>query len=43
MHGQPTRLGHQFSEATVRRMLRARRYWLALRGLDTSWRRFLRA
>jgi putative transposase len=43
VHGELTRLGHQVSEATVRRILRSRGYRPALRGLDTSWRRFLRA
>ena len=43
VHGELTRLGHHISEATVRRILRARRYRPAPRGLDTSWRRFLRA
>jgi hypothetical protein len=42
VHGEPTRLGHQVSEATVRRILRSRGYRPAPRGLDTSWRRFLR-
>jgi putative transposase len=43
VHGELIRLGHQVSEATVRRILRARNYRPAPRGLDTSWRRFLRA
>ena len=43
VHGELCRLGHQISEATVRRILRARGYRPAPRGLDTSWRRFLRA
>ena len=43
VHGKLTRLGHHMSEATVRRILRAGRYRPAPRGLDTSWRRFLRA
>jgi hypothetical protein len=42
VHGELTRLGHHLSEATVRRILRARRYRPVPRGLDTSWRRFLR-
>ena len=43
VHGEMTRLGHEVSEATVRRILRARGCRPAPRGLDTSWRRFLRA
>ncbi len=42
VHGELTRLGHQVSQATVRRILRARRYRPAPPGLDTSWRTFLR-
>ena len=42
VHGELTRLGHQVSQATVRRILRARGCRPAPRGLDTSWRRFLR-
>ena len=43
VHGELTRLGHHLSEATVRRILRARGYRPVPRGVDTSWRRFLRA
>src|SRR5690242_6582597 len=42
VHGELSRLGHQVSEATVRRILCARRHRPAPRGLDTSWRAFLR-
>jgi putative transposase len=42
VHGELIRLGHQVSEATMRRILRSRGYRLAPRSLDTSWRRFLR-
>ena len=42
VHGELTRLGHHVSQATVRRILRARGCLPAPRGLDTSWRRFLR-
>ncbi|MCW2935542.1 MAG: integrase [Actinomycetia bacterium] len=43
VHGELTRLGYHISEATVRRILRARSFGPAPRGLDTSWRRLLRA
>jgi transposase InsO family protein len=43
MHGELARLGYQVSEATVRRILRTRDFRPAPRGLDTSWRTFLRA
>ena len=43
VHGELARLGYRISDATVRRILRARRYRPAPRGADTSWRRFLRA
>jgi putative transposase len=42
VHGGLSRLGHQVSEATVRRILRARRSGPAPRNIDTSWRVFLR-
>ena len=42
MHGELTRLGHRISAATVRRILRSQRYSPAPRGMDTSWRKFLR-
>ncbi len=42
VHGELSRLGHQISEATVRRILRARQFRPAPRNVDTSWRAFLR-
>jgi len=42
VHGELSRLGHHVSEATVRRILRARRRRPAPRNADTSWRAFLR-
>jgi hypothetical protein len=42
VHGELCRLGHQVSEATVRRILRARRRRPAPSNADTSWRAFLR-
>ena len=42
VHGELCRLGHRISAATVRRILRARRYRPASRRMDTSWRVFLR-
>jgi len=42
VHGELRRLGHCISAATVRRILRARRYRPAPRRMDTSWRAFLR-
>jgi hypothetical protein len=43
VHGKVRRLGHHVSEATVRRILCARRRRPAPRKADTSWRAFLRA
>jgi putative transposase len=43
VHGELSRLGHQVSEATVRRILRARRRRPAPPNPDTSWRAFLRS
>jgi putative transposase len=43
VHGELTRLGHHVSQATVRRILRATGFRPVPRGLDTSWRSFVRA
>ncbi|MEQ4718057.1 IS3 family transposase [Nonomuraea sp. B19D2] len=43
VHGELVRLGFQVSEATVRRILRSRRFVPAPRHRDTSWRTFLRS
>ena len=42
VHGELTRLGYHVSDATVRRILRARQSRPAPRNADTSWRVFLR-
>jgi putative transposase len=42
VHGELARLGYQVSAATVRRILRARGFRPAPRGVGTSWRKFLR-
>jgi len=42
VHGELCRLGHHVSEATVRRILRARRRRPAPPHADTAWRAFLR-
>ncbi|HEY6278752.1 MAG TPA: helix-turn-helix domain-containing protein [Streptosporangiaceae bacterium] len=41
VHGELARVGHRVSEATVRRILRSRRYRPVPRHQDTSWRAFL--
>ena len=43
VHGELCRLGHQISEATVRRILRARLRRPTPQNVDTFWRAFLRA
>lgn len=43
VHGELIGLGYQVSDATVRHILRAGRYRPAPRGVDTSWRKFLRS
>ncbi len=43
VHGELSRLGHDISEATVRRIMRARRRRPPPRNADTPWRAFLRA
>jgi putative transposase len=43
VHGELSRLGYLVSEATVRRILHARRRRPAPPNADTSWRAFLRA
>jgi hypothetical protein len=43
VHGELARLGYQVGQATVRRIPRPRGFRPAPRGLDTSWRTFLRA
>ena len=42
VHGELAQLGRHISDATVRRILRARRRRPAPRNVDTSWRAFLR-
>jgi len=42
VHGELARLGRHISDATVRRILRARRRRPAPRNVGTSWRAFLR-
>ncbi|GAA2700150.1 integrase core domain-containing protein [Nonomuraea recticatena] len=43
VQGKLVRLGYQVSEATVRRVLRSRRFGPAPRNFATSWRAFLRS
>lgn len=42
VHGELSRLGHHVSQATVQRILRARRRRPAPPNAGTSWRAFLR-
>ena len=43
VHGELARLGCQVSAATMLRILRTPGFRPAPRGIDTSWRTFLRA